>query len=68
MHPEYYWQIQLGLLATQTNIAYFVSYDIRMPQSHQLFISEIELHDVKDEIDEKLYYASDLLMNIINMS
>ena len=67
IHPEYYWQMQLGLLATKNDLGYFVSHDIRMPSTHNLFIAEIELQDVKDQIDEKLYYASQLLNNVIQL-
>jgi hypothetical protein len=65
LHPEYYWQMQLGLLATANEFGYFVSYDKRMPNSHKLFISHIELQDVEDLIKEKLYYANELLQSIV---
>lgn len=65
LHPEYYWQMQLGMIASAVDYGYFVSYDKRMPKSHKLFISHIERDDVQDLIDEKLYYANQLLQSII---
>ena len=65
LHPEYYWQMQLGMIASAVDYGYFVSYDKRMPESHKLFISHIERDDVQDLIDEKLYYANELLQSIV---
>lgn len=65
LHPEYYWQMQLGMIATKTEYGYFVSYDKRMPESHKLFVSHIELQDVQEIIDEKLHYANELLQSIV---
>lgn len=65
LHPEYYWQMQLGIIASAVDFGYFVSYDKRMPKSHKLFISHIERDDVQDLIDEKLYYANKLLQSIV---
>lgn len=65
LHPEYYWQMQLGMIASAVDFGYFVSYDKRMPKSHKLFISHIERDDVQDLIDEKLYYANKLLQSIV---
>lgn len=64
LHPEYYWQMQLGMIASAVDFGYFVSYDKRMPDSHKLFISHIEREDVQEIIDEKLHYANDLLQSI----
>jgi hypothetical protein len=57
--------MQLGMLATANNHGIFVSYDPRMPDSHKLFQSVIELDDVKDDIDEKLFHAYELLKSIV---
>jgi hypothetical protein len=65
IHPEYYWQMQLGMIASAVEFGYFVSYDKRMPGTHNLFIAHIELEDVKEIIDEKLYYANELLQSIV---
>lgn len=65
IHPEYYWQMQLGMIASAVEFGYFVSYDKRMPESHKLFIAHIERDDVQDLIDEKLYYANELLQSIV---
>ena len=65
LHPEYYWQMQLGMIASAVEFGYFVSYDKRMPESHKLFISHIERDDVQEIIDEKLYYANELLQSIV---
>lgn len=65
LHPEYYWQMQLGMIASAVDFGYFVSYDKRMPSSHNLFISHIEREDVQEIIDEKLYYANELLQSIV---
>jgi hypothetical protein len=65
IHPEYYWQMQLGMIASACDFGYFVSYDKRMPDTHKLFISHIELEPVQEMIDEKLYYANELLQSIV---
>ena len=65
LHPEYYWQMQLGMIASAVEFGYFVSYDKRMPESHKLFIAHIERDDVQDLIDEKLFYANELLQSIV---
>jgi hypothetical protein len=57
LHPEYFWQMQLGMLATDLPKGYFVSYDPRMPEGKQMHIAEIERHDLQFEIDEKLEAA-----------
>lgn len=64
LHSDYYWQMQLGMLATANEFGYFVSYDKRMPDTHKLAIAHIELDDVEDLIKEKLYYANELLQSI----
>lgn len=66
MHPEYYYQMQLGMLATKLESGYFVSFDPRMPENKQLHIAEIERHDLQFEIDEKLSAAWELLQNILH--
>jgi hypothetical protein len=66
MHPEYYYQMQLGMLATKLESGYFVSYDPRMPEGKQLHIAEIERHDLQYEIDEKLSAAWELLQTILH--
>jgi len=65
IHPEYYWQMQLGMIASAVDFGYFVSYDRRMPSTHNLFIAHIELEDVQEIIDEKLYNANQLLQSIV---
>ena len=65
IHPEYYWQMQMGMLATNLDKGYFVSYDSRMPQAKQVHIAEIERHDVEFDIREKLEVATELLNNIL---
>ena len=65
LHPEYYWQMQLGMIASAVEFGYFVSYVKRMPESHKLFIAHIERDDVQDLIDEKLFYANELLQSIV---
>jgi hypothetical protein len=65
IHPEYYWQMQLGMIASAVDFGYFVSYDKRMPSTHNLFIAHIELEDVQEIIDEKLYYSNELLQLIV---
>jgi hypothetical protein len=59
--------MQLGMIASAVEFGYFVSYDKRMPGTHNLFIAHIELEDVKDIIDEKLYYANELLQSIVKL-
>jgi len=65
IHPEYYWQMQLGMLATDLDYGYFVSYDPRMPQEKIMHIGEIERHEVEFELNEKLTNAWELLQNIL---
>ena len=67
LHPEYYWQMQLGMIASDLDKGYFVSYDPRMPQGKEIHIAEIERHLVQDEIDEKLNAAAELLNNVIKL-
>ena len=64
-HPEYYWQMQLGMIAANLDYGYFVSYDPRMPQGKQMHIAEIERHEVEFELNEKLENAWELLQNIL---
>ena len=66
VHPEYYWQMQLGMLATDLPTGFFVSYDPRMPEGKQMHIAEIERHDLHFEIDEKLEAAWELLQTILH--
>ena len=66
VHPEYYWQMQLGMIAADLDKGYFVSYDPRMPENKQLHIAEIERHEVQGEIDEKLEAAWELLQTILH--
>lgn len=66
IHPEYYWQMQLGMIAADLDNGYFVSYDPRMPLNKQLHVAEIEAHLVKDEIDEKLEAAWELFQTILH--
>jgi hypothetical protein len=66
VHPEYFWQMQLGMLATDLPKGYFVSYDPRMPEGKQMHIAEIERHDLQFEIDEKLEAAWELLQTILH--
>ena len=66
VHPDYYWQMQLGLIATANEKGYFVSYDPRFEGiNKQLHIAEIERHDVEFEIKEKLDAAVELLNTIV---
>jgi hypothetical protein len=66
IHPEYYWQMQLGMIASNLDNGYFVSFDPRMPENKQLHIAEIERHEVQGEIDEKLEAAWELLQSILH--
>lgn len=65
VHPEYYWQMQLGMLASNLDRGFFVSYDPRMPQEKVLHVAEIERHDVEFEINEKLEIAHEFLKLIL---
>ena len=64
--PEYYWQMQLGMIATEKSKGMFVSYDPRMPEDKQIYQIEIYQDDVKAEIDEKIQVASEMLAEIIS--
>lgn len=64
--PEYYWQMQLGMIATEKSKGMFVSYDPRMPDDKQIYQIEIYQDDVKAEIDEKIEVASEMLAEIIS--
>ena len=62
---EYYWQVQMGMIATGLEEALFLSYDPRMPIGKKLASTLITLdEDVKEVIDEKLTYAGELFMSI----
>ena len=66
IHPEYYYQMQLGMIAAKLEKGFFVSYDPRMPEGKQLHVAEIERHDLQFEIDEKLEAAWELLQTILH--
>lgn len=62
---EYYWQIQMGMIATGLDESLFVSYDPRMPIGKKLTSTLIFLdQDVKEIIDEKLQCAGELFLSI----
>lgn len=62
---EYYWQVQMGMIATGLNEALFVSFDPRMPIGKKLTSTLIALDDdVNDIINEKLTYAGELFLSI----
>jgi hypothetical protein len=65
VHPEYYWQMQLGMIAANLDRGFFVSYDPRFPQEKVLHVAEIERHDVEFEINEKLEIAHEFLKLIL---
>lgn len=65
-HPDYYYQMQLGMIAAKLEKGFFVSYDPRMPEGKQMHIAEIERHDLQYEIDEKLEAAWELLQTILH--
>jgi ABC-type multidrug transport system fused ATPase/permease subunit len=60
-------EMQMGMIASACENAFFVSYDPRMPDSHKKHVVNITLDDVKDLIDEKLYYAGHMLRNVIEL-
>ena len=63
--PEYYWQVQMGLIATEMKEAYFVSYDPRMPHGKKMTSTLITLEeDIQEIIDEKLASAGELFLSI----
>lgn len=66
LHPDYYYQMQLGMIAAKLEKGFFVSYDPRMPEGKQLHVAEIERHDLQYEIDEKLEAAWELLQTILH--
>lgn len=62
---EYYWQVQMGMIATGLEEALFVSFDPRMPIGKKLTSTLITLdEDSKDIIDEKLGDAGVLFLSI----
>ena len=65
IHPEYYWQMQFGMLCTATEQGIFISYDPRMPYNHRMYTAIIELEDIREEIDEKLFHANEMLKAIV---
>jgi hypothetical protein len=63
--PEYYWQVQMGMVATEMTEALFLSYDPRMPIGKKLTQTLITLEeDIQEIIDEKLSAAGELFMSI----
>lgn len=65
IRPEYYWQMQFGMIASNSNFGRFVSYDPRMPQHKQLYIVEIERDNVQEQIETRLQIAKVILNQII---
>ena len=65
IRPEYYWQMQLGMIASHSDFGRFVSYDPRMPDSKKLYIVEIERDDVEEQIKTRLQIAHVRLNEII---
>jgi len=57
----------MGMIASACENAFFVSYDPRFEDSHKLHVVNITLDDVKDLIDEKLYYAGHMLKSVIEL-
>jgi putative phage-type endonuclease len=63
--PEYYWQVQMGMVATEMTEALFLSYDPRMPIGKKLTQTLITLEeDIQEIIDEKLASAGELFLSI----
>lgn len=65
IHPEYYWQMQLGMIAANLDRGHFVSYDPRMPEGKMMHVADIERHEVEYELNEKLEAAGELLESIL---
>ena len=62
---EYYWQMQMGMIATGLTEGVFVSYDPRMPDGKKVTGTLITLdEDSQEIIDEKLTYAGELFLSI----
>lgn len=62
---EYYWQMQMGMIATGLEEGIFVSYDPRMPDGKKVTGTLITLDvDAQEIIDEKLHYAGELFLSI----
>ncbi len=62
---EYYWQMQMGMIATGLTEGIFVSYDPRMPEGKKVTGTLITLdEDSQEIIDEKLTYAGELFLSI----
>jgi hypothetical protein len=62
---EYFWQMQMGMIATGLEEGLFVSYDPRMPIGKKLTTTLITLEeDIQEIIDEKLTYAGELFLSI----
>ena len=62
---EYYWQMQMGMIATGLEEGIFVSYDPRMPEGKKVTGTLITLdEDAQEMIDEKLHYAGELFLSI----
>lgn len=65
--PEYYWQMQMNMLVTETKKAYFISFDPRIDAESGMFIKEI----LRDDNDialmiEKIREATEAKTQILN--
>lgn len=65
--PEYYWQMQMNMLVTGKDKAYFISFDPRIDEESGMFIKEI----VRDQADidlmiKKIEEATEAKISILN--
>jgi hypothetical protein len=65
--PEYYWQMQMNMLVTKKDKAYFISFDPRIDADSGMFIKEI----ARDQADidlmiEKIKEATEAKKSILN--
>lgn len=65
--PDYYWQMQMNMLVTETQKAYFISFDPRIDSDCGMYIKEIERNQADiDLMVEKINEAVEAKKAIIN--
>lgn len=66
INEDYYWQVQMNMLAHQTTAAYFASYDPRQPEHRRLHYARIEADiDSLQLLCERLERAESIKQNCV---
>ena len=66
-HPEYYYQIQMNLMATQTGYADFISFDPRINEECGLFVFRVPRIEADQlAIRDKIFAAIEYMEQVFN--